>query len=216
LVKLVGKSVEDLKAASISYCYARCGFAMNRRTPTETGYRNHPNPHGPVDHTVPVLRVDDPDGKLRAVLFGYACHNTNMGFRKWLGDYAGYAQEYFEKDHPDVTALFLMGCIFIGFLPHIKMWGNPYCAASFCINKSGRDLAIILQTQGAVTNGTPRRDLHTVGKAAIRFNNSKQAFFLLGHFDFKSSCASQTKTDANYLPRAQMSVTAGRNFKQSL
>jgi hypothetical protein len=83
---------------------------MNRRTPTETGYRNHPNPDGPVDHTVPVLRVDGPGGELRAVLFGYACHNTNMGFRKWLGDYAGYAQEYFENDHPGATALFLMGC----------------------------------------------------------------------------------------------------------
>jgi hypothetical protein len=33
-----------------------------------------------------------------------------MGFRKWLGDYAGYAQEYFEQDHPGVTALFMMGC----------------------------------------------------------------------------------------------------------
>jgi len=110
LVELVGKSLDGLKPASLSYCSARCGFAMNRRTPTETGYRNHPNPHGPVDHTVPVLRVDDVKGELRAVLFGYACHNTNMGFRMWLGDYAGYAQEYFEKDHPGATALFLMGC----------------------------------------------------------------------------------------------------------
>jgi hypothetical protein len=29
---------------------------------------------------------------------------------KWLGDYAGYAQEYFEADHPGVTAMFMMGC----------------------------------------------------------------------------------------------------------
>ncbi len=56
------------------------------------------------------MRVGQADGKLRAVLFGYACHNTTMGFLKWLGDYAGYAQEYFEQDHPGVTALFLMGC----------------------------------------------------------------------------------------------------------
>ncbi len=110
LVKIVGQSLDNLQPASLFYGQARCGFAMNRRTPTEAGYRNHPNPHGPVDHTVPVLRVDDPDGKLRAVLFGYACHNTNMGFLKWLGDYAGYAQEYFEKDHPGATALFMMGC----------------------------------------------------------------------------------------------------------
>ncbi|MBC8876612.1 MAG: neutral/alkaline non-lysosomal ceramidase N-terminal domain-containing protein [Planctomycetes bacterium] len=110
LVELVGQSLDRLESSSLSYCHARCGFAMNRRTPTETGYRNHPNPEGPVDHTVPVLRVDDAKGELRAVLFGYACHNTNMGFLKWLGDYAGYAQEYFQEDHPGVTALFMMGC----------------------------------------------------------------------------------------------------------
>ena len=110
LVELVGRSLQNLEPAVLSYCHARCGFAINRRTPTATGYRNHPNPRGPVDHSVPVLRVDDAQGGLRAVLFGYACHNTNMGFRKWLGDYAGYAQEYFEKDHPGTTALFMMGC----------------------------------------------------------------------------------------------------------
>jgi hypothetical protein len=110
LVDLVGRSLEQLQPARISYSHARCGFAMNRRTPTDTGYRNHPNPDGLVDHSVPVLRVDGMDGQLRAVLFGYACHNTTMSFRKWLGDYAGYAQEYFEQDHPGATAHFLMGC----------------------------------------------------------------------------------------------------------
>jgi hypothetical protein len=33
-----------------------------------------------------------------------------MGFLKWLDDYAGYAREYFEADHPGVTVLFMMGC----------------------------------------------------------------------------------------------------------
>jgi neutral ceramidase len=110
LAGLVGQSIDDLKPATLSYSHARCGFAMNRRTPTVTGYKNHPNPDGPVDHDVPVLRASDAGGNLQAVMFGYACHNTTMGFRKWLGDYAGYAQEYFEKDHPGVTAHFLMGC----------------------------------------------------------------------------------------------------------
>jgi len=110
LVDLVGRSLERLEPVTLSYGHARCGFAMNRRTPTASGYRNHPNPEGPVDHAVPVLRVASPQGELRAVLFGYACHNTTMGFLQWLGDYAGYAQEYFQQDHPGVTALFLMGC----------------------------------------------------------------------------------------------------------
>jgi arylsulfatase A-like enzyme len=110
LVTLVGQAIDDLQGARLAYSRARCGFAMNRRTPAASGYRNHPNPEGVVDHTVPVLSVRDAAGSLRAVLFGYACHNTTMGFRKWLGDYAGYAKQYFEEDHPGVTALFLMGC----------------------------------------------------------------------------------------------------------
>jgi neutral ceramidase len=56
------------------------------------------------------LRVDGPDGKLRAVLFGYACHNTTLSFYKISGDYAGYAQEYLQTDHPGTVALFMTGC----------------------------------------------------------------------------------------------------------
>jgi neutral ceramidase len=110
LVELIGLAIERLEPATLSYSFARASLAMNRRSPTDAGYRNHPNPEGPIDHSVPVLSVKNAAGDLRAVVFGYACHNTTMGFRKWLGDYAGYAQEYFEKDHPSVTALFMMGC----------------------------------------------------------------------------------------------------------
>ena len=110
LVGLVGEAIEQLRPAHLSYSYARCSVAMNRRSPSDDGFRNHPNPDGPVDHAVPVLSVRGEDGSLQAVVFGYACHNTTMGFLHWLGDYAGYAQEYFEQDHPGVTALFMMGC----------------------------------------------------------------------------------------------------------
>jgi glycerophosphoryl diester phosphodiesterase len=51
-----------------------------------------------------------PEGKLRAVLFGYACHNTTLSFYQFCGDYAGFAQQYLEEAHPEVTALFLTGC----------------------------------------------------------------------------------------------------------
>jgi len=111
LVDLVGQALAELRPANLAYSFARCSVAMNRRTPSAEGFRNHPNPDGPVDHAVPVLSVRNPaDNTLRAVVFGYACHNTTMGFLQWLGDYAGYAQEYFEADHPGVTALFMMGC----------------------------------------------------------------------------------------------------------
>jgi hypothetical protein len=148
LVEVVGRSLDGLEPASLAYSYARCGFAMNRRTPTDAGYKNHPNPDGPVDHTVPVLRVADAEGKLRAVLFGYACHNTTMGFRKWLGDYAGYAQEYFEKDHPGVTSLFMAGC---------GADQNPYPRSKLdYAQKHGRSLATAVEAALEAGQSTPR------------------------------------------------------------
>ena len=110
LFTLVGEALADLKPSRVAFCRARCGFAMNRRTPSVTGFRNFPNPDGPVDHDVPVIRVDSPGGQLRAVLFGYACHNTTLSFYKFCGDYAGFAQGYLQAAHPQATAMFMLGC----------------------------------------------------------------------------------------------------------
>ena len=63
-----------------------------------------------MDHEVPALRIEAPDGSLKAVLFGYACHNTCLGFYNFCGDYAGYAQEYLQQHRPGFVAMFLMGC----------------------------------------------------------------------------------------------------------
>lgn len=109
-IAIIGEALDTMEPAYLSYSSAKCSFAMNRRTPTPQGFRNHPNPDGVVDHTVPVLSVTNAEGELQTVLFGYSCHNTTMGFMKWLGDYAGYAQEYFEADHEGVTAMFMNGC----------------------------------------------------------------------------------------------------------
>jgi len=110
LLQLIGQAIEDLAPARLGYTHARAGFAMNRRAKIERGYRISPNPDGPVDHDVPVLRIDSLDGKLRAVLFGYACHCTTLSFYKFCGDYAGFAQQYLEEAHPGATAFFITGC----------------------------------------------------------------------------------------------------------
>ena len=110
ILKLIGQALENLAPARLSYTHARAGFAMNRRHNTENGYRISPNPNGPVDHDVPVMRIDSPDGKLRAVVFGYACHSTTLSFYQFCGDYPGFAQYYLEEAHPETTAFFIAGC----------------------------------------------------------------------------------------------------------
>lgn len=111
IVDAIGNALSDLEEVKLGYSYARCGFAMNRRLPSSTGYQNSPYPAGPVDHEVPILRVDSLDGKkLKAIVFGYACHNTTTAVMQFNADYAGYAQSEIEAVHPGTVALFMMGC----------------------------------------------------------------------------------------------------------
>ena len=102
LIAVVDQAIADLKPAQLATGIGKAEFASHRRAPIGTG---------PIDHEVPVLRVLDQDGKtLRGVLFGYACHNTTMGFEMYCGDYAGFAQLYLEDHHPGAVALFHLGC----------------------------------------------------------------------------------------------------------
>lgn len=110
ILEAITQSLASSQPAKLSYSHARCGFAMNRRLPTDKGYQNSPYPEGPVDHDVPILRAETLEGKLLAVLFGYACHNTTLGIERLNGDYAGFAQRDLEAAHPGTVALFLMGC----------------------------------------------------------------------------------------------------------
>jgi hypothetical protein len=110
IVEAIDAAIKDLKPARLSVARSSAAFASNRRLPTPKGYINSQNKEGVVDHDVPVLRVADAEGKLRAILFGYACHNTTLAFQQFCGDYAGFAQSYLEEAHPGVKALFMMGC----------------------------------------------------------------------------------------------------------
>ena len=114
IVGIIGEALQHLEPATVSYGHARCGFAMNRRLksdkPSGDPYLNSPNPEGVVDHDVPVLTVSTAAGKLSAIVFGYACHNTSMSIKQWHGDYAGHAQQLIEEAHPGTVALFMMGC----------------------------------------------------------------------------------------------------------
>jgi hypothetical protein len=112
LVSVIGKSIADLSPAVVSYGSGEAGFAMNRREPTAKGIRLGVNPSGPSDHQVPVLLVAAPDGKKRAILFAYACHNTTLtgDFYELSGDYAGVAAAKLEAEYPGTEALFLQLC----------------------------------------------------------------------------------------------------------
>ena len=146
MIDLISRCIKNLHPAKLGYSHARCGFAMNRRLPVNGGFRNSPNPAGPVDHEVPVLQVRGAYGKLRGILFGYACHNTSTGVMQFNGDYAGFAQEYLEAENPDAVALFVTGC---------GADQNPYPRGTIDLAKRhGRTLATAVEA-GLIANPKP-------------------------------------------------------------
>ncbi len=108
----VAEAMNKLEPAGLSFGHGEAAFAANRRVFRPQGVAFGVNPIGPTDRDVPVLRVEDEAGKLRAIVFGYACHCTTLGgdYYRICGDWAGYAQEYLELAHPGATALFVTGC----------------------------------------------------------------------------------------------------------
>lgn len=112
LLKVIGSALKDLSTAKLSFGKGSAQFAMNRRENRNGRMAIGVNREGVVDKEVPVLKIESPDGKLRGVAFGYACHNTTLTgeFYQLSGDYAGFAQAAVEKNHPGATALFITGC----------------------------------------------------------------------------------------------------------
>jgi len=112
LTDLAVEALAHRLPAQLSWGTGKADFVMNRREQTPTEIRIGVNREGYVDSSVPVLRVDGPDGRLRALVFGCACHNTTLGGTnlKICGEYAGFAQQELERQHPGVQAMFMIGC----------------------------------------------------------------------------------------------------------
>jgi hypothetical protein len=101
LEQLALAAIKDRQPATLAWGQTKAGFAANRRTKG-----------GPTDHDLPVLAARDQSGQIRALWMSYACHCTTMGDKPnhICGDWAGYAREFLERDHPGAVALVTLGC----------------------------------------------------------------------------------------------------------
>src|SRR5262249_25106856 len=104
LTELVARAVADLQTARLSFAQGLAGLAVNRR---RTGNPEYPNV---TDPDLPVLVVRSPAGALRAIVFGYACHNTTLHDLLVSGDWAGYSQSELETRSSGTTGLFVENC----------------------------------------------------------------------------------------------------------
>ncbi len=113
ILDAVTKSLEDLAPARLAYAVGSCGFAANRRVLTDGRWSGFGvQPDGPVDHTVPVLRITGSDGIVRGMLYNYACHCTTLGGSHYQinAEWAGYCSTALESKYSDSVALCTIGC----------------------------------------------------------------------------------------------------------
>lgn len=106
-------AIDARKPARLHWNQGQVDFAANRRLVKEgkaTGMGV--SDLSPVDHALPLLRVTDVDGAIRALYLTYACHCTTLegSFNRISGDWLGHAVEAIERDNPGVTALIGIGC----------------------------------------------------------------------------------------------------------
>ncbi|MGQ9573918.1 MAG: neutral/alkaline non-lysosomal ceramidase N-terminal domain-containing protein [Thermoguttaceae bacterium] len=113
LERVVLQALESRRPGRLAWTRGSVGFAANRRVLKDGKWVGFGAvPKAPVDHSLPLLRVTDAQGKLMAVVVNYACHNTTLrgDFKQIHGDWAGCAQEFIEADHPGTVALVTIGC----------------------------------------------------------------------------------------------------------
>lgn len=109
VVAAVAEAFEKLAPAHLSSGMGVARFAVNRRNNDEGAVLTATALAGPIDHAVPVLKVEGADERLLAIVFGYACHATTLSGYEWSGDWPGFAQIELEEAHPEATALFVAG-----------------------------------------------------------------------------------------------------------
>lgn len=105
-------ALADRRPARLAWGQGTTDFAVNRRMLKDGRWSGFGvNPEGPVDHDLPLLTVREPDGRLRAVLLGYASHATTLTGRENFihGDWPGAAKEMIEERHPGALALITIG-----------------------------------------------------------------------------------------------------------
>ena len=119
--RLGGEPDPDFLQAVEDGCVAAVDAALSRRQPASITAglgadpdvaRNRRHAGGPVDRALPVLRIRDAEGRLRAVVMAYTCHPVVLGADNLLvtADYPHVVRRRIEAACPGAVALFLQGC----------------------------------------------------------------------------------------------------------
>ena len=109
VISTVLKAASKMEAVSLQAGSGVTRFQVNRRNNPVATLHTVTELKGPSDHAVSVITARRANGKVKALLFSYACHPTVLDGLEWSGDYPGVAQIELEKMYPGAVAMFFQG-----------------------------------------------------------------------------------------------------------
>jgi hypothetical protein len=115
ILGVIGEALDGLAPATFGRAMGEGTIGMYRRVAKPDGtWGFGDNPEGKTDPDVPVMAVRSPDGKLRALLFTYACHCTSIrngkdGFYQVHPDWAICCARL-EAKRPGTQVMYVTGC----------------------------------------------------------------------------------------------------------
>ncbi|HRU06218.1 MAG TPA: hypothetical protein P5137_10660, partial [Candidatus Brocadiia bacterium] len=106
----IDRVMTNVFEGAIAYGAVEGDWSMSRRAVVNGKRINAPNPAGPTDRVLHILRIADLGGKARALLLNYACHPVTTGDRLYFSaEYPGRLCQLLEARNYGATALFFQG-----------------------------------------------------------------------------------------------------------
>jgi len=149
IIDMIDKGLQNLIEGEAYICKGSSKFGVSRRYPWEGGvlWKPYFNKEA-IDTDLFLIKFLDKSGKLRSLIFNYACHPTTLGPDNYLisADYPGVVRKYLESQNPGMISVFLQGCG-ADIKPYVTADNGKFKSCNFDeLETAGRLLATEIQT----------------------------------------------------------------------
>ena len=108
--KSIDRAIITLRSGTLKYTSIRGEWNISRRLPQNGTIEFKPSPDGDCDKNLYLLKLEDENGKMRALAMNFACHPSNMSAYSVLSsEYPGRLCARVEGEFYGCTAIFFQG-----------------------------------------------------------------------------------------------------------
>lgn len=144
IMGMIDEGFAKMTEGDVFICKGESTFGVSRRYPSEEGilwkpYFNEDS----MDKDLFLLKFVDRDGRMRGLIYSYACHPTAMGSNNYLvsADFPGVVRRVLEEENPGMSVVFLQGCG-ADIKPYISADNGRFRGCTFDeLEQAGRRLA---------------------------------------------------------------------------